>query len=110
MYNYVTMRKLIVDKNNKKVVDFLLSKFNKLKKGAIFKALRNKDIRVNGIKISENITLNVGDELIVFITDDVLFGGFTLTEKNVVYEDDNILIVNKPQNLLVISEDNDIRT
>ena len=110
MYNYVTMRKLIVDKNNKKVVDFLLSKFNKLKKGAIFKALRNKDIRVNGVKISENVTINAGDELTIFITDDVLFGGFTLTEKNVVYEDDNILIVNKPQNLLVISEDNDIRT
>ena len=108
MYNYVTMRKLIVDKNNKKVVDFLLSKFNKLKKGAIFKALRNKDIRVNGVKISENVTVNAGDELTIFITDDVLFGGFTLTDKNVVYEDNNILIVNKPQNLLVISEDNDI--
>ena len=84
--------------------------FYLLKKGAIFKALRNKDIRVNGVKISENVTINAGDELTIFITDDVLFGGFTLTEKNVVYEDDNILIVNKPQNLLVISEDNDIRT
>ena len=39
---------------------------------------------------------------------DVLFGSFVLTEKNIVYEDKNILIVNKPQNLLVISEDNDI--
>ncbi len=108
MYNYVTMRKLIVEKNNRRLVDYLQYKFNKLKKGAIFKALRNKDIRVNGVKVSENIIVNAGDELTIFITDDILFGNFTLTNKNIVYEDDNIIIINKPQNLLVISEDNDI--
>lgn len=108
MYNYVTMRKLIVEKNNRRLVDYLQSKFNKLKKGAIFKALRNKDIRVNGVKVSENVTVNAGDELTIFITDDVLFGNFALTSKHIIYEDDNILIINKPQNLLVISEDNDI--
>ena len=102
------MRKLIVEKNQKKVVDYLESKFNKLKKGAIYKALRNKDIRVNGVKISENITLNAGDELTVYITDDVLFGNSTLTKKDIIYDDDNIIIVNKPQNTLVISEDNDV--
>lgn len=108
MYNHVTMRKLIVEKNNRRLVDYLQSKFNKLKKGAIFKALRNKDIRVNGVKVSENVIVNAGDELTIFITDDVLFGNFVLTSKHIVYEDDNILIINKPQNLLVISEDNDI--
>ena len=102
------MRKIIVEKKSKKVVDFLQTKFNRLKKGAIYKALRNKDIRVNGTKISENITVNPGDELTIYITDDILFGNVSLTSKEVIYEDDNIIIVNKPQNMLVISEENDI--
>lgn len=98
------MRKIIVDKDQKKVIDYLESKFYKLKKGAIYKALRNKDIRVNGVKISENITLNAGDELTIYITDDILFGTAILAEKDIVYEDDNIIIVKKPQNMLVVSE------
>lgn len=104
------MKKLIVDKNQKKVVEYLQSKFNRLKKGAIYKALRNKDIRVNGEKTNENIMLNAGDELTIYITDDVLYANITLKEEQVVYEDDNIIIINKPQNLLVISEGDDIRT
>lgn len=102
------MRKLIVEKSNRRLIDYLQDKFNKLKKGAIYKALRNKDIRVNGVKVTENVFLNAGDELTVYINDDILFGGFTLTSKNIVYEDNNILIINKPQNILVISEENDI--
>ena len=102
------MRKLIVEKNNRRLIDYLQEKFNKLKKGAIYKALRNKDIRVNGVKVTENVYLNAGDELTIYINDDILFGSFTLTSKNIVYEDENILIINKPQNILVISEENDI--
>ncbi|MBQ9280498.1 MAG: RluA family pseudouridine synthase [Clostridia bacterium] len=102
------MRKIIVEKNSKKVVDYLQIKFHRLKKGAIYKALRNKDIRVNGVKISENITVNPGDELTIYLTDDILFGKIELTPKDIAYEDSNIIIVNKPQNMLVISEDDDI--
>lgn len=102
------MRKIIVEKNQKKVLDYLQSKYPKLKKGAIYKALRNKDIRVNGIKISENIILNSGDELTIYITDNILFGSTTLEEKNIAYEDNNIIIVRKPQNMLVVSEKEEI--
>lgn len=102
------MRKIIVEKNQKRVVEYLETKFNKLKKGAIYKALRNKDIRVNGVKISENVPINIGDELTIYITDDVLFGNTILTKKDIVYEDENIIIINKPQNMLVISENDDI--
>lgn len=102
------MRKIIVDKNDVKVVTYLQTKFNKLKSGTIFKALRNKDIRINGIKISENISLNTGDELTVYISDDLLFGYTKLSKDDIVYEDDNIVIINKPQNMLVVSDENDI--
>ena len=94
--------------NGKKIVSYLQSKFNNLSSGTIYKALRNKDIRVNGTKISENITVNPGDELTIYITDDILFGNMSLTSRSIIYEDNNIIIVNKPQNMLVISEENDI--
>ncbi len=86
------------------VINYLQSKFNKLKKGTIYKALRNKDIRVNGTKISENVLLYSGDELTVYITDEFLYGGISLNEKDIVYEDENVVIIYKGQNMLVVSQ------
>ena len=108
MYNTLIMRKIIIDKKSEKVIDYLQSKFNRLKKSSIYKALRNKDIRVNGIKISENLIVNYGDELTLYITDDILFGKLTLKKNDIIYEDNNIIIVNKPKNLLVVSEKEEI--
>lgn len=102
------MRKIIVEKDSKKVSIYLQNKFNRLPKGMIYKALRNKDIRINGNKISEDLPLSAGDELTVYITDNILFGNVTLTKEQIAYDDQNIIIVNKPQNMLVVSEENDI--
>ena len=98
------MKKIIVDKNNVMVINYLQSKFNNLKIGTIYKALRNKDIRVNGIKISENVMVNQGDELTVYITDDLLYGAKSINEKNIIYDDENIVILYKPQDMLVVSQ------
>ena len=38
-----------------------------------YKALRKKDIRINDVKVSENVTLNLGDEVKVYILDNYLF-------------------------------------
>lgn len=101
------MKKIIVEKNNVMVINYLQSKFNNLKIGTIYKALRNKDIRVNGIKISENVMVNQGDELTVYITDELLFGTKSINEKNVVYNDENIVVLYKPQDMLVVSQDDE---
>ena len=108
LYNYVTMRKIIVEKNNVMVINYLQSKFNNLKIGTIYKALRNKDIRVNGVKISENVMVYQGDELTVYITDDLLCGSKSITEKNIIYNDENIVVIYKPQDMLVVSEGDEI--
>ena len=71
------MRKIIVEKDCKKISTYLQNKFRRLPKGAIFKALRNKDIRVNDVKISEDIAVKAGDELTVYITDELLFGNIS---------------------------------
>lgn len=91
------MKSLIVEEkyNEKKLNTFLLNKFDGLSVNTIYKALRKKDIRVNNVKINENIILHTGDEVKIFIVDDLLFSSNKLT-LDFIYEDDNILIINKP--------------
>lgn len=103
------MRKIIVDKNNKKIVNFIKSKFNNVSESAIYKALRQKDIRVNDIKISENIPVQIGDEITIYIKDEILLGqNASLKKDMIVYDDDNIVIINKPKGILVQSSQNEV--
>lgn len=95
------MQKLIVDKkfDNKKVSEYLFSKFNGLTKNTLYKAFRKKDIRINNVKISEDSIIHVDDEITVYIIDDLLFKKFNIEK---VYEDENILVINKPNNIEVV--------
>ncbi len=95
------MIKFKVEKDQKKIVDYLKNKFKNLTNGTIFKALRNKDIRINGVKISENVPVNAGDEITLYIKDEFLFGTTVLDKSKIIYDDENIVIVNKPQDVLV---------
>lgn len=100
------MKKLIVNKkyDGKKLNTFLLDSFDGLSLNTIYKALRKKDIRVNDVKVSENVTIHSNDEITVFINDNFLFKNFDL---DIVYEDSNILIVNKPVELEVVSNNSE---
>ena len=97
------MKKIIVPKkyNNKKLSDFLFDTYPLLKTGIFYKTLRKKDIRINNEKISKDAIIYENDEITIFLNDDIL------SEKNIeiqkVYEDENILIVNKPQELEIVS-------
>ena len=98
------MRNLVVSQkfDGKKLTAYLSHEFPNLSQGAIYKALRKKDIRVNDIKVSENITIHEGDDIKIYIIDSILFG----EEKklNVIYEGENILAVNKPKGIEVTGE------
>ena len=98
------MKKLVVDKkyDNKKLNTFLLDTFSGLKQSTIYKALRKKDIIVNGKRITENTVIHTGDEIIIYIKDEFLYSNISYS---IVYEDTNILIVNKPAGISV-TEDN----
>lgn len=99
------MRKLIVNKkyDNKKLNTFILASFPELSLNLFNKALRKKDIRVNGVRVKENIVLSENDEVSVYIADEYLFKQFNL---KLVYEDDNILVINKPCGIEVVLENN----
>lgn len=94
------MKKLIVDKkyNEKKLNKFLLDSIPNLSSNLLFKTLRKKDIKINGKRINQNTTVHEGDEILVYIPDQMLCDRFEL---NIFFEDDNILIINKPYNIEV---------
>ena len=96
------MKKLKVkfEDDGKKLSTYLTSIYPKLNINAIYKALRKKDIKVNGKRINENIIVSYDDELEVYIADNIL-EGISNVEIPKLYEDDNIVIFNKPINFEV---------
>ncbi len=97
------MKKLIVTKNynEKKLNKFLFDKIPNLTNNLFYKTLRKKDIKVNGKRINENITIFEGDEILVYISDEILSSSFLL---DIFFEDDNILLINKPHGIEVTGE------
>ena len=99
------MKKLIVNKkyDGKKLNKFLLENIPNLTYGLFCNTLRKKDIKINEKRINKDVIVYEGDEILVYIADSLL------ESKNqfklyVIYEDDNILIINKPANIEVTGE------
>ncbi len=97
------MKKLIVNKkyDGKKLNIFLLDNLENLSQNLLYKTLRKKDIKVNGKRVNTNIQIFENDEILVFISDELLKPKVAL---DIIFEDDNILIINKPYNLEVTGE------
>ena len=94
------MKSLIVDKkyNGKKLNTFILDSFPNLNKNTLYKTLRKKDIRINEKRVSENVTIYENDCIKVFISDELLENS---PKYSIIFEDDNILVINKSANLEV---------
>ena len=97
------MKKLVVNKkdNNKKIVDVILNNFTGLSSSLIFKTIRKKDIKVNSIRIKENIKVYSNDAIEIFLDDKYFLN--SNQNLDIVYEDENIVVVNKPKNIEVLS-------
>ena len=96
------MQKLIVEPkfNNKKLSAFLYAHFNGLTSATFYKTLRKKDIRINDVRVNEDKIVHEFDTITVFIVDELLYKNYDI---ETIYEDENILIVNKPAELEVIT-------
>lgn len=111
------MKKEIIVKENdsgQRLDRFLIKMFPSLKSGNINKAVRNKDIRLNGKRTDAAYRLENGDVIYIFLPDYIISGQ---TEKpddfmsagdglSIVYEDENILLADKEQGLVVHADDN----
>ena len=102
------MKKLIVTKkyDGKKLSKFIFDNFPHLSQNMFFKALRQKDIKINGIRINKDCILYNENEITIYIADNFLYPKIDL---NIIFEDENILVINKPINLEVVG-DNSLTT
>lgn len=103
------MRTIIVKENQagKRIDKLIRESFPHMPVSALHKAFRKRDIKVNGVRVKDNFIVEPGDELGIYIVDEILDGkplksdGRLTKGFSIVYEDSNILIVNKEQGIPV---------
>ena len=95
------MEKLIVNEKyeRKKLNKFVLDNIPYLPSNTFYKVLRKKDIKVNGKRINKNIELSLNDEVIVYVPNNLKEKAEKL---DIIYEDNNILIINKTANIEIV--------
>lgn len=111
------MTEITVQKNDagQRADRFLAKAYPNLKMSLVCKLMRKKRIKLNGAKTEPNVILKEGDVFRFYLSDELL-SKEPLADKsdfrdispeiNVIYEDENILLIDKPIGL-VVHEDND---
>lgn len=90
--------KTIVCKSASDVASQILAKDARLNKKLVAMLFKNKDIKLNGKRLSKNTQTNKGDVVSYFCTEDFINAQNKATEieLKIVYEDENILVIDKP--------------
>lgn len=117
------MKEFIINSNDseQRVDKFILKVCKNLPKSMMYKFIRTKKIKVNNKRCEISQRLQVGDKISMYINDDFFSSMGDKDDNNnndynklssiskeisVVYEDKNILIVNKPVGLVVHADNN----
>ncbi|NLY44374.1 MAG: RluA family pseudouridine synthase [Tissierella sp.] len=103
------MKEIVIHKNeNEQRLDRFLQKYlEKAPRSFIFKMIRKKNIKVNDKKANPETIIYEGDRVQLYLSDDTI-DKFIVERKpirsklipNIVYEDDNILLINKAVGIL----------
>ncbi|MDD4781403.1 MAG: RluA family pseudouridine synthase [Tissierellia bacterium] len=102
------MKEIIISNNEagQRVDRFLKKYLNKANSSFIYKMIRKKNIKLNDSKVEPEEVLKINDVLKIYLADetiDIFREKKSLVKTDihfkVVYEDDNILVVNKPVGL-----------
>ena len=103
------MRTVILGKNDggQRLDKYMSKAFPSMPQSMIYKYLRKKCVRVNGVHAAAQTVLREGDELRFFISDEYFENGRDKVDYSkirvsfkVVYEDENILVVDQPAGLI----------
>ncbi len=90
------------ENENKRIDSFLNDNLQDISRSRIQKLIEEKEILVNNKNINKNYKLKENDKIVVNIEEpkeiDILPENIPL---DIVYEDDDIILVNKPQNMVV---------
>ncbi len=82
------MKSFIADKN-RKLSKLALYNIEDLSYSAFMRALRKKDVKVNGVRVSKDTMLNVGDKV------EIYYVSTEIEKYSEIYHDENVLVVNK---------------
>ncbi len=103
------MREIVIEKNEagQRLDKFLAKYMNEASKSFFYKMMRKKNITLNGKKCEGNEKLAEGDVVKLFLADDTIekFSSVQVQEVkkvdlDILYEDDEIILVNKPAGML----------
>lgn len=104
------MKKIIIDINDSEqsLIKFLNKYLNKAPNSLLYKWIRTKKIKVNKKRSEPSLILNKGDVINFYIYDEELEKWQESTKNfkskidiDIVYENDDIIVFDKPQNVLV---------
>ena len=112
------MKEITITKANdgQRIEKFVRHYLSEAPLGFIYKAFRKKDIKINGHWVKKDAVVHEGDVVRIYVTDAQLEDFAKPKEivqkpfnHPIVYEDENILIVNKPSGLLVMGDEKEKR-
>ena len=103
------MKELIIDKNEsgQRLDRFLKKYLDKAPHSFIQKMLRKKNIKLNGKKVSGDTIIIEGDTIQLYLADETIKKfrkdikiSKTKYTPDIIYEDENIILINKPLDIL----------
>lgn len=110
--------KYIIDENTngQRIDKFIKRMLKDAPISFIYKMFRQKDVKVNSKRVKIDYITQVGDEVDIYLKDDLLneFHKEALlrpvkADFNIIYEDENILVIDKPKGLLVHGDEGEKR-
>lgn len=112
------MKSFIINENdaNQRLDKFITKTAPLLPKNLLYKYIRLKRIKLNRKKAQISTRLNVGDVVDMYINDEffekkesVYDFMYASKKLNIIYEDENILLIDKPEGLIVHPDNNEFR-
>lgn len=106
------MREFFINHNDggQRLDKFIMKLMPDIPKSMLYKSLRKNCVRVNGKHIKDGaFVLNEGDNVVLYMKDEFYKDGdFKYVKPNldIVYEDSNIMVINKPVGVLCHNDEN----
>ncbi len=109
------MKEITIGSNDagQRLDKFLTKSYNNLPQSMLYKSIRKKDIKLNGKRCEISTRLNEGDVLTMYLKDEFFqqeqkeYDFLKAPNKlNVIFEDENIMILDKQPGLIVHPDDN----